>query len=181
MRTAIPSEHTAVTRPSPSLGNTAVKKERKNLVKADQSSIYRQLELLHLWCLETFENAPNQPMVQADIRIIAENVVQAQSAVAMALNTADIKQRFDLLDVVVVSLTNIKSITKVLTEYAPSSVRKKKMLTENEPGSGRGSHVISKSARVRLLDIMSTVGNELGRWRNKTAAQIKGNAATLPD
>lgn len=167
MRTAIPSEPTTVMRLYPSSENTAVKTERKNLVKADQSSIYRQLELLHLWCLETFENAPKQPMVQADIRILADNIVQAQSAVAMALNTADIKQRFDLLDVVVVSMTNIKSITKVLTEYAP--------------GSGRGSHVISKSERVRLLDIMTRVGNELGRWRNKTAAQIKGNAATLPE
>lgn len=107
------------------------------------------------------------PMVHADIRLLAENIVQAQSAIAVALNTADIKQRYDLLDVVVMSMTNIKSITKVLTEYSPNG--------------GRGSHVISKPARVRLLDIMTRIGKELGRWQNKTAAQIKGNAANLPE
>ena len=52
---------------------------------------------------------------------------------------------------------------------------------EYSPNGGRGSHVISKPARVRLLDIMTRIGKELGRWQNKTAAQIKGNAANLPE
>lgn len=122
--------------------------------------------MLHLWCLETFENAPKQPMMQADVKLLAENIVQAQSAVAMALNCDNPKQKFDFLDVVVMSMTNIKSITKVLSEYSSSSER--------------GSRVISKQQRVRLLDTMTQIGNELGRWRNKTAAQITSKAADLP-
>jgi len=118
--------------------------------------------MLHLWSLTTFENAPKQPMMQADIRLLAENLVQAQSAVALALNTANISQRLDLLDVVVMSMTNIKSITKVLTEYSSNS---------------DGCPVISKQQRINMLDIMTKVGTELGRWRNKTAAQIQTKAA----
>ena len=67
-------------------------------MKAEQSSLYRHLEVLHLWCLETFENAPKQPMMQADVKLLAENIVQAQSAVAMALNCDNPKQKFDFLD-----------------------------------------------------------------------------------
>lgn len=136
-------------------------------MKADQSSLYRQLEMLHLWCLETFENAPKQPMMQADIKLLAENIMQAQSAVALALNTADIKQRLDFLDVVLMSMTNVKSITKVLTEYSAHS--------------DKGCRVISKQQRVRMLDIMTVVGNELGRWHSKTLATINSvKAANLP-
>lgn len=137
-------------------------------MKADQSSLYRQLEMLHLWCLETFENAPKQPMMQADIRLLAENIVQAQSAVAIALNTAEVKQRLDFLDVVVMSMTNVKSITKVLTEYSSSSER--------------GNRVITKQQRVRMLDIMTRIGTELSRWRGKTVAMIinEDKAASLP-
>ena len=124
--------------------------------------------MLHLWCLETFENAPKQPMMQADIRLLAENIVQAQSAVAIALNTAEVKQRLDFLDVVVMSMTNVKSITKVLTEYSSSSER--------------GNRVITKQQRVRMLDIMTRIGNELSRWRGKTVALIinEDKAASLP-
>ena len=136
-------------------------------MKAEQSSLYRHLEVLHLWCLEVFENAPKQPMVQSDIRILAENIVQAQSAIAMALNTDNLNQKFDFLDVVVMSMTNIKSITKVLSEYSSNSER--------------GNRIISKPQRVRLLDIMHQIGNELGRWRNKTAAQIRQKAADLSE
>lgn len=124
--------------------------------------------MLHLWCLETFENAPKQPMMQADIRLLAENIVQAQSAVAIALNTAEVKQRLDFLDVVVMSMTNVKSITKVLTEYSSSSER--------------GNRVITKQQRVRMLDIMTRIGTELSRWRGKTVAMIinEDKAASLP-
>lgn len=136
-------------------------------MKAEQSSLYRRLELLHLWCFEALENAPRNPFVHADIRLLAENVMQAQSAVAMALNCDNPKQKFDFLDVVVMSMTNIKSITKVLTQYSSSSER--------------GNHIISKKQRIRLLDIMTHIGNELGSWRNKTAAQIIAMPQNLPN
>lgn len=135
-------------------------------MKAEQSSLYRTLETLHLWCLETFENSPKQPMMQADIKILAENIVQAQSAVAIALNTENPIQKFDLLDVVVMSMTNVKSITKVITEYSSRS--------------NRGNRVISKKQRVCLLEIMTRIGTELGCWRNKTAAKINEQVDNLP-
>ena len=137
-------------------------------MKAEQSSLYRHLETLNFWCLDTFENAPKNPAIQSEVRIVIENVVQAQSAVAMALLTDNLKQRVDFLDVVVMSMTNVKTVTKVLTEYSSSLER--------------GKHVISKKSRVRLLDIMTQIGEELGRWRNSTLSQIKKiNAATLPN
>ena len=41
----------------------------------------------------------------------------------------------------------------------------------------RGKHVISKPSRVRLLDIMTQIGDELGRWRNKTLKKINDERA----
>lgn len=138
-------------------------------MKAEQSSVYRQLEMLHLWCLETFDNAPKNVGVQEDVKIIVNAIVEAQTAVHIALVTEALKQRLDFLDVVVMNMTKVKTITKVLSEYS-SDVE-------------RGKHVISKKARVRLLDIMTQIGNDLGRWRNSTIQQMtKSKAAdTLPN
>lgn len=127
--------------------------------------MFRQLELLHLWCLYTFENAPKSAPIQEDVKLLIENVVNAQSAVAMALTTTSPTQRLDFLDMVVMCMANIKSITKVLTEY--SSVSK--------------SRVISKSSRVRLLELMTQIGCELGSWRNKTAGKISKSVASAPN
>ena len=135
-------------------------------MKAEQSSLYRNIELLHLWCIETFHNVPNQPFVLEDIHLLAENVVQAQSVVGMALNAESDMQRLDLLDVVVMSMTNVKSITKVLTEYTYAA------------GAGHRCHIISRNQRVAFLNAMTQIGAELGRWRNKTVAQITAAKAS---
>lgn len=135
-------------------------------MKAEQSSLYRHLETLHMWALDTLENAPKNPAVQADIKLLMENIVNAQSAVAMALNTENQTQKLDFLDVVVMNMTNVKSITKIFTEYSSSLER--------------GKHVISKASRVRLLDIMTQIGSELGRWRNKTLGKINSERAAAP-
>jgi len=138
-------------------------------MKDEQSSVYRHLEMLHLWCIDTLDNAPKNPCVQEDVRILVNAVVEAQVAVHWALMTEALSQRLDFLDVVVMNMTKVKTITKVLSEYS-SDVE-------------RGKHVISKKGRVRLLDIMSQIGNELGRWRNSTICQMtKSKAAdTLPN
>jgi len=128
-------------------------------VKAEQSSIYRHLELLHLWCMDTFENSPKQPVIREDVRLLVSSIVQAQTATAIALNAEILKQRLDLIDVVLMNMTNVKSITKVITEYSSKS--------------GNGIRVITKKQRVALLDIMTTIGVELGKWRNKTISRIK--------
>ena len=123
-------------------------------MKAEQSSLYRQLELLHLWCLDTFDNAPKGVMISRDIEKIVDAVTDAASTVAIALNTEEAGQRMDMLDIVVLRLTEFKFLTRGLTEFSSNMTR--------------GKHVISKSQRVRMLDIMTQIGNELGRWCSAT-------------
>ena len=136
-------------------------------MKASNSSLYRHFETLHFWCLDTFENAPKNPAIHDDIRLLLENIVQAQSAIALALETQNPRQRLDFLDVVVLSITNVKSITKVFTEYSSKKER--------------GKRIISKKGRIRLLDIMTKIGDELGKWRTKTASKIEGQSRISPD
>ncbi len=136
-------------------------------MKAEQSSLYRQFELFHLWCLDTFENAPRNMVVQKDIDRIMEDVIEAAAAVAIALQTEDVKLRLDYLDVVVLRMTEVKFLTKGLTEYSANPAR--------------GKHVISKSQRTRFLDLMTQIGIELGRWRNATVKKVDKIAATLSD
>lgn len=128
-------------------------------MKAEQSSLYRHLEVLHLWGLETFANAPKEVGVEFDIDEFLRNVIEAQTSVSFALEESNPKQRSDYLDIVAMNMGNVKSITKVLTEYSSSKVD--------------GGHVITKSKRVRLLSIMSQISEELGRWRNKTLKKIE--------
>ena len=134
-------------------------------MKATQSSLYRQMELLHLWCLETFENAPKNPIIQEDVSSINRAVIEAASAIEIALNTENVVQRLDFIDVFVLKMTEVKFITKGLTEYSSNNTQ--------------GRRVISKNQRVNLLNIMTQIGDELGRWRNSTLSKIKSNEATL--
>lgn len=124
--------------------------------------MYRHLEVLHFWCADNFDNAPKNVVVQRDIQIIVDSIVEAQSSVHLALLTNNLSQRMEFLDVVVMDMTKVKTATKVLTEYSSSKER--------------GKHVISKNARVRLLDIMTKIGEDLGRWRNSTLQQIRKTA-----
>lgn len=134
-------------------------------MKATQSSLFRLLENLHLWCAETFDNAPKNEVVREDIRLLVRNITEAQSAVTMALQAQSARQRLDLIDVVVMDMTNIKSITKVLTQYSEDH--------------DRGKHVITKSARIGMLDMMTQIGTELGSWHNKTLRRTEEEAAKL--
>lgn len=126
-------------------------------MKAEQSAIYRSFERLNLWALKTFANAPKQPAVEADIRIVMENIAQAMSAVAVALDLPDGKQKHDLLDVVVYNITIIKSITKTFSEYSEDA---------------SGVRVISRKQRVPLIELITDISNQLGRWRNKVARAL---------
>lgn len=135
-------------------------------MKAEQSSLYRHLERLHLWCLETFANAPKEPAVQEDIRLFLENTINAQSAVELALNEPSPRQKSDLLDVVSLSMSNVRTIAKALTEYSSFD--------------SQNRHVITKGRRVVFLDLMYQIGNELGRWRKKTAREIEEQKAASP-
>lgn len=138
-------------------------------MKAEQSSIYRSIERLHLWALETFDNAPNKPAVQADIRLVMENIMQAQTATAIALNLPDGRQKLDLLDVVVMSMTNVKSITKVLSEFSDKPNKKDDTSNGETVLSPSRTRVISRKQRVPLIELMTDISNQLGRWKSKVA------------
>lgn len=123
---------------------------------------------MHLWCLDTFENAPRNVTIQKDVQRIMDAVIDSAASVAIALQTENPMQRLEFLDVIVLRMTELKFLTKGLTEYSANTAR--------------GKHVISKSQRTHLLDVMTQIGIELGRWRNATLKKIdKKKAATLSE
>lgn len=129
-------------------------------MKPKQSSIYRQLELLDVWCAKTCDTLPKNAYLQEKGRLLAKYTSEALSCCYLALDVADLKSRLDLINTVIFNVVNIKSIIKTFCEYSsqnPASVR-----------------IVSLKQRQLLLDKMARMNAQIHRWQTATLNSVKG-------
>lgn len=123
-----------------------------------QSSLYREIQSLHIWCLNACSNLPNNAVLHEEVRILVEKLVEAETACALAVLTSDMARRLQYLDVVELDILNVQTSTKVLYEYSVSNPK--------------NTRVFSIKQRADLLDKMHSIGKQLNSWRNSTQAKI---------
>lgn len=128
-------------------------------MKARESSIYRQLEHLDLWCARVCAIIPRNVYLQEKGRLLAQYVSEALSCCALALDMKDHNSRLDLINSVIFNLTNVKSILKVFDEYSSSN-----------PTHTR---IISLKQRQDLLERLARVNSHIANWQTATLKQVK--------
>lgn len=129
-------------------------------MKASQSSLYRALENLYIWCLETSLRVPKTHALQHTAVQLLDEMGDALTACALALQTQsdDVKARLELIDVLIVHLTKVRTLTKVWFEWSSRE--------------GQSVRIISRKQHGTLLLLMENIGRQIGAWRAKTASKV---------
>lgn len=128
-------------------------------MKATNSSIYREIENLLLWFIPVGNNFPKDfALRQLGERMLNE-LTDALTAVALALQTQELSQRLELINLVKLHITTAQSISKVLVEYSSRE--------------GNVKRIISQKQRASLLASMTTIGGQLARWAKSTQSALQ--------
>ena len=128
-------------------------------MKARQSSLYRELENLMLWFIPVGNNIPKDFALRNLGERLQNELLDAMTACSLALQTPDLPQRLELINLVKLHITAVQSITKVFVEFSSRE--------------GNVKRVISQKQRVALLKGMAAIGNQIARWAKSTQDSIQ--------
>ena len=101
-------------------------------MKPQQSSIYRDLENLALWFIPVCGRVPNQFGLRVNAERVVNEINNALTVCALALQEADIKTKLDLINTLVVHLTTIKSVVKLLVEWSNSGTPTARIISQGQ-------------------------------------------------
>ena len=127
-------------------------------MKASQSSLYRELENLMLWFIPIGNNIPNDFALRKLGERMQNEMLDAMTACSLALQTQDLTQRLELINLVKLHITSVQSVSKILVEFSSRG--------------GNAKRVISLRQREALLKMMSSIGGQLSRWAGATKNSI---------
>lgn len=83
-------------------------------MKASQSSLYRELENLMLWFIPVGNNIPKDFALRNLGERLQNELLDAMTACSLALQSPDLAQRLELINLVKLHITAVQSITTVL-------------------------------------------------------------------
>ena len=86
-------------------------------MKPTKSSLYREIENLILWFIPIGNALPKDFALRTLGERMINDLLDALNTTALALQTQDLQQRIELINLVKLNITSVQSITKVLVEY----------------------------------------------------------------
>lgn len=127
-------------------------------MKASQSSLYRELENLMLWFIPVGNNIPKDFALRNLGERLQNELLDAMTACSLALQTPDLPQRLELINLVKLHITAVQGITRIFVEFSSREGNKKR--------------VISQKQRVALFKEMAAIGSQISRWAKSTQTSI---------
>ena len=127
-------------------------------MKASQSSLYRELENLMLWFIPVGNNIPKDFALRNLGERLQNELLDAMTACSLALQTPDLPQRLELINLVKLHITAVQGITRIFVEFSSREGNKKR--------------VISQKQRVALFKEMAAIGGQISRWAKSTQTSI---------
>ena len=127
-------------------------------MKASQSSLYRELENLMLWFIPVGNNIPKDFALRNLGERLQNELLDAMTACSLALQTPDLPQRLEIINVVKLHITAVQGITRIFVEFSSREGNKKR--------------VISQKQRVALFKEMAAIGSQISRWAKSTQTSI---------
>lgn len=127
-------------------------------MKASQSSLYREIENLMIWFIPVGNNIPKDfALRQLGERMLNE-MTDALTACNLALQTKDLGQRLELINLVKLHMTTVQSVSKVFVEFSSRE--------------GNVRRIISQKQRAALIKMMASIGSQIARWANSTESAL---------
>lgn len=120
--------------------------------------MYRAIESLYVWCIPVCNRLPKDLAFRCMGERLVNELTDACTTCALALRTANAKERLDILEVLTIHMTNIKSIVKTWFEWSSKE--------------GQVIRIVSRGQHIEYLKQMDTIGIQLGAWMRKTAEKL---------
>lgn len=127
-------------------------------MKAAQSSIYREIENLILWFIPIGNKIPKDFALRKLGERMLDEMTDALTACNLALQTRELHQRLELINLVKLHLTTVQSVSKVMVEFSSRE--------------GNTRRIISQKQRAALMKMMTAIGCQLARWAKSTESAI---------
>ena len=107
-----------------------------------------------LWFIPVGNNIPKDFALRNLGERLQNELLDAMTACSLALQTPDLAQRLELINLVKLHITAVQTVTKVFVEFSSRE--------------GNVRRVISQKQRVALLKAMAMIGSQLSRWAKST-------------
>lgn len=132
-------------------------------MKAEQSSIYRTIELLMLELIPTSARIPrNNPMLERLVTRMTDEFVDALTAIDLALKTSSLQERSDLLDLLSLHIENIDSCVRTMYEWSSTA--------------GQNVRLVSRKQYAQYLKTLHSIYRQLGGWQKATSEKLQSHA-----
>ena len=132
------------------------------IMKAEQSSIYRTIELLMLELIPTSARIPrNNPILERFVTRMTDEFVDALTAIDLALKTS-LQERSDLLDLLSLHIENIDTCVRTMYEWSSTA--------------GQTVRLVSRKQYAQYLKTMHSVYRQLGGWQKATSEKLQSHA-----
>ena len=123
-------------------------------MKAEKSSIYREIENLILWFIPIGNKIPKDFALRTVGERMLNELIDALTSCNLALRTKDLNERLDFISLVKLHITTVQGLSKVLVEYSSRE--------------GNTTRIISYKQRAALLTSMTNICSQISKWMAST-------------
>lgn len=150
-------------------------------MNAQQSSIYRTIELTMLELIPMSSRIPQIVMLRRLADRLTDELVDALAATAMALTTASLRDRLSLLELISLHLQNVDTIVRTMHEWSSMYGQTGQLGKSDQPGTEPEFakpriRLISKRQYARYLKSMHNIYRQLNGWKKKTAESAEAES-----
>lgn len=123
-------------------------------MKPAQVSIYRVTERLLLWAVPIVERLPKSLPYQVMGRKVIEDIEESLDLITLALQSDGGDGRLQLLDLLTVRMTSVRTHFRILSELK----------------------ALSLNQHAAYLEFATSIASQLGAWRKKTRETVAGTS-----
>ena len=125
------------------------------MAKAEQSSIYREVERLLFWAMDVVDRLPKSLAMQELGKKVMNDLTDCLDAVTLALQAEKGAARLEFIDVLILRMTSVKTIFRIM--YEKSKQQNTKVLTPKQ--------------YTVFLEFVRSISSETGRWRKAQTSE----------
>lgn len=133
----------------------------RNIRKASNASLYREIELLTTWLVGVGTRIPKgERMIQVLAERLMSTLIDALEDCCYAYVCNETSAKLESLSALRTDMTSVQTIVKVMFEWSSQQ--------------GQSVRIISKKQHAHFLQSMTSIGSQIGRWQ--TSLEAKDNS-----
>lgn len=130
-------------------------------MKASQSSLYREIENLMIWFIPIGNNIPKDFALRELGGRMLNEITDSLTACSLALQTSDLNNRLELINLVRLHMTTVQTLSKVMVEFSSRE--------------GNIRRIISPKQRASMMVMMTSIGSQIARWAKSTETALQAS------